>query len=107
MALTEFTPGPGGRDQAWLDLRDRLGRAARELHFSATSPGAGSGHGATLLAIAGNLAALAMSIPIGPAQTSPSQLVEASTLLAAQLLRNRPRARDGSGRRQITGPANV
>jgi hypothetical protein len=100
MARAEFTPPR--RDQAWLDLRERLGRAARETHFSATSPG--TSHGAVLLAIAGNLAALAMSIPLGPAQPSPSQLVEASTLLAAQLLQHR-KLRDDSGRKQITGPA--
>jgi hypothetical protein len=102
--MLDITPPSGARDQAWSDLRDRLARAARELHFSATSPGIS--HGATLLAIAGNLAALAMSIPM--AGSTPPQLVEASTLLAVQLLQDRtPKPRDGGGRKQITGPLHV
>ena len=106
MAMLDITPPSGARDQAWSDLRDRLARAARELHFSATSPGIS--HGATLLAIAGNLAALAMSIPMAGSTPAPPQLVEASTLLAVQLLQDRtPRPRDGGARKQITGPLHV
>ncbi len=62
MAMREFSNVLSPRDQGWLDLRERLARAAREMHFSATS--LETGHGAALLMISGNLATLAMSIPM-------------------------------------------
>jgi hypothetical protein len=88
MSMPEFSLPLGPRDQAWLDLRERLVHVARELHFSAISNQ--TSHATLLLAIAGNLAALAMSISMHPAlhaaPDAPDNLVEASTLLSVQLL---------------------
>jgi hypothetical protein len=108
MARSGFPPPPNPREQGWLDLRERLARAAREIHFSAVSRDAS--HSATLLMIAGNLATLAMSIQVtrSPAaqHCAPTGPVEPYTLLAAQLLRQRPDwCRDGDGRRRTTGNA--
>jgi hypothetical protein len=84
--MSEFTLPLTPRERGWLALRGRLARAARELHFSAVSNEAVNGP--TLLVIAGNLAGLALSIPMPPAPTqAPSGgLVDASTLFAAQIL---------------------
>jgi hypothetical protein len=110
MAVREFSLPLSPRDQGWLDLRERLARAAREIHFSAISREAS--HGATLLMIAGNLAALAMSIPMpsrpAPPLCAPTGLVEPYTLLAVQLLQQRPDgSRDGDGRSQIIRRGNA
>jgi hypothetical protein len=110
MAMREFSNVLSPRDQGWLDLRERLARAAREMHFSATS--LETGHGAALLMISGNLATLAMSIPMpscpAAAERAPTALVEPYTLLAVQLLQQRPDwSRDDNGRRQLAGPANA
>jgi hypothetical protein len=98
--MSEFTLPLGPRDREWVELRERLARAARELHFSAVSND--SMNGAALLAIAGSLAGLAMSIPMCPAGSSshgpihgPTHgmsggLVDASTLLATQVLQGGP-----------------
>jgi hypothetical protein len=72
------------RERGWIDLRERLAHAAREIHFSAFS--SGTPNSAALLAIAGNLAGLAMSIPLEPARVGSSGPVDASTLLATQIL---------------------
>ena len=72
------------RDQRWLVLRDRLARAARDMHFSAVSSDAMNG--AAMLVIAGNLASLALSIPVKSASDMAIGPVEASTLLATQIL---------------------
>jgi hypothetical protein len=92
MAMTEFRPPTRSLDQGWLDLRERLARAAREIHFSAVSDE--TNHGAMLLTIAGNLAALAMSIPglsaRSAARKAPTPLVESTTLLNTQILKDRP-----------------
>jgi len=84
--MSEFQLPLAPRDRSWLDLRERLARAARELHFSAVSNEAGNGP--TLLMIAGNLAGLALSIPMSPAanQENSGGIVDASTLLATQIL---------------------
>jgi hypothetical protein len=75
--MSEFTLSLGPRDQQWLDLRERFARAARELHFNAISNSAGNG--AALLAISGNLARLAMSIPLPPTQGELDTLLQIST----------------------------
>jgi hypothetical protein len=88
MSISEFTLPPSRHDQGWFNLREGLTRAAREVHFSAVSPG--TNQGSALLMLAGNLAALAMSIPAqsaqnqAPGMTSP--LIRASTSVAAQAL---------------------
>jgi hypothetical protein len=78
------------RERAWTDLRERLARAARELHFAGVA--SQTGESAALLAIATNLAGLAMSIALAPSHRIEGP-VEASTLFAAQILR---RAHTGS-----------
>lgn len=79
-ARSEFTLPLSPRDQGWIDLRTRLARAAREIHFSAFS-GAELNSGA-LLVIAGNLAGLAMSIPLEPTQDGSTGFVDKSTPFA-------------------------
>jgi hypothetical protein len=91
--MSEFMLPLAAHDLGWIELRGRLGRAARELHFFAVSNEAVDG--ASLLVIAGNLARLAMSIPMCPAEAMSGGLVDASTLLAAQVLQREP-ATDGS-----------
>jgi len=92
--MSEFTLPLRARDREWVELRERLARAARELHFSAVSNDAVNG--AALLVIAGSLAGLAMSIPMCPAQRTSGGLVDASTLLAVQVLQSGTRT-DGDG----------
>jgi hypothetical protein len=82
--VSEFCLPLSDRDLGWVDLRERLARAAREMHFAAVSSEAVNG--AVLLALAGNLAELAMSIPLCP--TPPAGLVDVSTLLAVQVLQH-------------------
>jgi hypothetical protein len=82
--VPEFTLPLGPHDQGWIDLRERLACVARELHFIAIS--SGSTNGAELLVAARYFAGLAMSIPMCPAQQTLGGPVEASTLLAAQIL---------------------
>jgi hypothetical protein len=84
--MSEFTPPLTARDQEWIKLRERLARAARELHFLAVS--IDTGMGAALLSISANLAGLAMSIPMCPVQRAGGGLVDAPTLLAAQILQH-------------------
>lgn len=81
--MSEFRYPLSPRDKGWIELRERLARAAREIHFVAI--GSDTVSGPTLLAVAENLAGLAMSIPLSPTQTAPARLVEVSTLLSAQL----------------------
>ena len=103
--MFEFALPLTPRERGWLELRERLARAARELHFSAVSGDAANGP--TLLVIAGNLAGLALSIPMQP---SPAQatsdgsggLVDASTLFATQILQ-RAMQKDGNA----TGAAAI
>ncbi len=92
--MSEFALPLTPRDQEWIEYRERLARAARELHFSATSGDAANG--ATLLVIAGNLAGLALSIPMPPApvQDTTGGPVSAYTLFATQIL-NRAMQTDG------------
>ena len=82
--MSEFKLPLASRDRSWLELRERLARAARDLHFSAVAND--TGNGPTLLMIAGNLAGLALSIPMHPTQTTSGALVDASTLFATQIL---------------------
>jgi hypothetical protein len=82
--MTEFSLPTTTRDRSWLDLRARLARAARDMHFSAVSGEAINS--ALLLAIAGSLAGLAISIPISPQPKLSGGPVDASTLLATQIL---------------------
>jgi hypothetical protein len=86
--MSEFELPLAPRDRSWLDLRERLARVARELHFSAISND--NGNGPTLLMIAGNLAGLALSIPMSPAPTQETSggLVDGSTLFATQILQH-------------------
>jgi hypothetical protein len=90
--MAEFALPLTERDRRWRDLRERLARAAREMHFYAFSSGAvNSG---ALLVISGNLAGLAMSIPLEPANIGSVGLVDSSTLFATQILQldhHRPR----------------
>jgi hypothetical protein len=89
--MSEFKLPLTPRDRSWIDLRERLARAARELHFSAVSGDPTNGQ--TLLVIAGNLAGLALSIPANPAQRMSGGLVDASTLFATQVLQRDMRPR--------------
>ena len=84
--MSEYALPHAPRNRGWLELRDRLARAARDLHFSAVASDTASGP--TLLMIAGNLAGLALSIPMhsAPPQATSGGLVDASTLFATQLL---------------------
>jgi len=84
--MSEFALPLTARERGWVELRERLARAARELHFSAVSDR--SANGPTLLVIAGNLAGLALSIPARTvcAPAIPGGPVDASTLFAAQIL---------------------
>lgn len=92
--MPEFALPPTSRDQGWSELRERLSRAAREMHFHAFSIGAANGP--ALLVISGNLAGLAMSIPLEPSNIGSIRLVDASTLFATQILQLDHRARDHS-----------
>jgi hypothetical protein len=85
---SEFTLLVGPRGEGWVDLRNRLARSARELHFVAVA--SQSENGSSILTIAGRLAELAMSIPMRPEGKAPGDLtantlVSASTLFAAQI----------------------
>jgi hypothetical protein len=82
--MPEFTLPLSPRDKGWVELRARLACVARELHFVAVSNGAVNS--SMLLVAARNFAGLAMSIPMSPAQTKFGAIVDAPTLLAAQVL---------------------
>jgi hypothetical protein len=88
--MAEFTLPLSTRDREWIELRERFARAAREMHFVAVSSEAVDA--AALLAVAGTLAQLAMSIPMCPAKAMPGGPVDASTLLAVQVLQDCGRA---------------
>jgi len=88
--MSEFTYPLSRRDRGWIELRERLARAAREIHFVAIA--SDSVNGPALLNVAENLAGLAMSIPMSPIPEMPGGLVDVSTLLAAQALRGDSRA---------------
>lgn len=94
--MSEFTLPLSPRDRGWIDLRERLANAAREIHFSAFS--SGTPNSAALLAIAGNLAGLAMSIPLEPARASSTCPVDTATLIATQILQleHRPQSNSNS-----------
>jgi hypothetical protein len=84
---SEFTLPLGPRDEGWIDLRDRLARAARELHFVAVA--SQSENGSSILMIAGSFAEMALSIPMPPDEKvadrlTMGHLVDASTRFAAQ-----------------------
>jgi hypothetical protein len=85
--MPEFKLPLSERDREWIALRERFARAARDMHFVAVSNDAVNG--AMLLAVAGSLAELAMSIPLSPAPVPG--LVDSSTLLATQILQLRQR----------------
>jgi hypothetical protein len=95
MAIVEIDVPLRSREQGWRDLRERLARAAREIHFSAVT--CENDRGAVLLTIAGNIAALAMSIPLclveNYVQPPPVCLVDSTTLLATQILQKLPLVR--------------
>ena len=82
--MSEFSLPATPDDLAWLDLRARLARTANALHVSAACDDPADR--AALLVMAGNLANLAISIPMSRAAGLPSGPVEASTLLATQVL---------------------
>jgi hypothetical protein len=84
--MSEFALPLTPHDRERLELCERLAHAARELHFSAVSSDAANGP--TLLVIAGNLAGLALSIPMPPTvnQGTFGGVVDASTLFATQIL---------------------
>jgi hypothetical protein len=63
--MAQFTLPLPARDRGWIELREQLARAARNMHFVAMSSDAVNG--ARLLLVSGNLADLAMSIPMSPA----------------------------------------
>jgi hypothetical protein len=85
--MSEFTLPLSERDQDWIKLRERFGRAAREMLSEAASNEAVDA--AALLRVAGILARLAISIPRCPTKVSSVGPVDASTLLAAQVLQGR------------------
>ena len=93
--MSEFKLPLTPHDRDRLELRELLARAARDLHFSAVSGEAANGP--ALLVIAGNLAGLALSIPMppAPAKDTSGGLVAASTLFATQILQ-RDRQTDGN-----------
>jgi len=84
--MSEFALPLTSRDREWIEYRERLARAARELHFTAIT--GNTTNGAALLVIAGNLAGLALSIPMPPApvQNISGSPVSAYTLFATQIL---------------------
>jgi len=82
--MPEFVLQVTPRDRAWSALRERLSHAAREMHFFAFS--GGTANSAALLVISGNIAELAMSIPLEPAKIGSIGLVDSSTLFATQVL---------------------
>lgn len=86
-SMSEFSLPLGPRDEGWIDLRNRLARTARELHFVAVA--SQSENGTSILTIAGSFAELAMSIPLRPEEKATDSyfmghLVDASTRFAAQ-----------------------
>ena len=84
--MSEFALPLSPRDQEWIEYRERLAQSARALHFAAIS--GTTANGALHLVIAGNLAGLALSIPMPPArvQDTSGGLVSAYTLFATQIL---------------------
>jgi hypothetical protein len=77
------------QDPGWIDLRQRLARAARELHFVAFTDELANA--TYLLSISERFAELALSIPARPEEEAPAirfqdGLVNATTLFAAHLL---------------------
>jgi hypothetical protein len=84
MGMPEFVLHLTARDRGWNALRERLAHAAREMHFFAFS--GGTANSAALLLISGNLAEIAMSIPLEPAKIGSIGLVDSSTLFATQIL---------------------
>lgn len=94
--MPEFALPLTPRDRGWNEMRERLSRAAREMHFYAFSNGAVNG--AALLVISGKLAGLAMSIPLEPSNIGAVGLVDSSTLFATQILQldHRPRINSGT-----------
>ena len=80
--MPEFTPPLPPRRREWSEHREWLASVVREMHFAA-----GSRDGvndATVFVISGNLADLALNLPIRPTHGTPGRLVQASTLVAAQ-----------------------
>lgn len=66
--ICDFTVPLSARERRRSEFRERLARAAREMHFAALSSDAVDS--AAVLAVAGNLAGLAMSIPLDPFDTN-------------------------------------
>jgi hypothetical protein len=95
--MPEFLPPLSPRDEGWIDLRERLARAARNLHFVAISNDAANGP--KLLIVSGDLADLALSIPMGPAPRTSAGMVDASTLFATQMLQGGADDDEGAPRR--------
>jgi len=96
--MPEFVLHITPRDRGWNALRERLAYAAREMHFFAFS--GGTENSAALLLISGNLADMAMSIPLEPAKIGSIGLVDSSTLFATQILqidRHAPHDSDPQG----------
>ena len=83
--MAQFTLPLSARDRGWIELRAHLARAARNMHFVAMSSDAANC--AKLLLVSGNLADLAMSIPMSPEPRPVGGLVDGPTLFAAQALR--------------------
>jgi hypothetical protein len=93
-ATAETTPGAQllltWQGPGWNELRQRLVRAARELHFVAYADD--SANTTFLLSFSERFAELALSIPAGPERQAqgvrfPGDLVDAQTLLAAHILK--------------------
>lgn len=82
--MSDFARLAPSRNRERSEFRERLARAAREMHFFAHS--SSSENAAALLAISKDLAGLAMSIPLEPAHAASAGLVDASTLFATQIL---------------------
>lgn len=81
---SEFERLLAPRQQAWVDLRARLTRVAREVHFFAFS--SETVNSSMFLAISEQFAEIALSIPMEPVAAEERAPVHASTLFAAQVL---------------------
>jgi hypothetical protein len=86
-SMPEFARPLPRRDEGWIDLRERLARAARQLHYLAVSDEAVNG--AALLVVSGNLARLALSIPVPASSALSAGWVDASTLISVQTSQDR------------------
>lgn len=82
--MCEFSLPLSQRDRRWIHLRERLARAAREIHFVAIA--SDTENGPMLLRVAESLGGLAMSIPMTPRQAEPRRVADQPFPRTPQLL---------------------